>query len=123
MPVTYGFDDTIVVMRAEGAYTLADLKAATLGALDDSARPEGSVLMFDVRASEALAERTADEVRDMAEFLQRHGDRFARRLAIVAGSDLGYGLMRLGAAHTEQGGITSEVFRDYDAAKRWLLGV
>jgi hypothetical protein len=121
MPVAYSYDTRIVVMRGEGIYSPADLKAKILEALDDPACPREAVLLFDLRESVSLGQRTAEEVRDMARFLTQHSSRFGKRLGVVTSSDVGYGLMRLGSAHVEFGGVTPAVFREFSEARAWLL--
>jgi hypothetical protein len=121
MPVSYSFDGRIVVMRMEGDYTTDDLKARVLEALDDGKCPKDAVLMFDMRQSEAIRGRKPAEVQDMANFLAAQGPRFSKRFAMVTGTDVAYGLMRLGSVYAEHGGVTAEVFRDFDEAKQWLV--
>jgi hypothetical protein len=120
MPVAYEFDNDVILLRLVGKYTTSDLKSAILDALDDARLPERPVLLFDLRESRSLQDRTADEVRDMAHFLASHGRRFGNRLAMVTAGDLAFGLMRLGAVTAETGGLAAEVFRDMGAAKEWL---
>jgi hypothetical protein len=120
MPVAYEYDNDVILLRLVGKYTTSDLKSAILDALDDARLPERPVLLFDLRESRSLQDRTADEVRDMAHFLASHGRRFGNRLAMVTASDLAFGLMRLGAVTAETGGLAAEVFRDMGAAKEWL---
>ena len=120
MPVAYEFDDRVIVMRMVGKYTATDLRKAILEALDDASVPDGAVLLFDMRTSTSVGDRTADEVREMARFLAAHGRRFGNRLAMVTGDDLSFGLMRLGSATANSNGVNAEVFRDMDAARRWL---
>src|SRR5512145_637165 len=106
MPVTYSFDERIVVMHMHGTYSVQDLQRGILEALADTACPSSPVLMFDLRESLSLPDRTPDEVRDMARFLGVNGDRFGRRLGMVTSNDISYGLMRLGAATVEAYGVT-----------------
>ena len=121
MPVTYAFDDSIVVIRMEGQYTVPDLEQAILAGLGDSHLPTDAVLMCDLSESRALRDRPTEDVRGMARFLVRHRARYGSRLAMVAPNDLAFGLMRLGAVTAEAGGVAAEVFRDYAAARAWLL--
>lgn len=121
MPVTYAYDDRIVVMDLCGEYTTADLRKGILRALDDARCPPRPVLLFDMRDSTAIRQRTMDEVRTMAQFLAAHGARFSHRLAVVTGSDVAFGLMRVGAVEAEWGGVEPMVFRDLAEARAWLL--
>jgi len=121
MPVSYSYHGRIVVMRMEGDYTTADLKARVLEALDDPKCPTDAVLLFDMRESNAIKGRSPAEVQEMANFLAGQRDRFSRRLAMVTSSDVAYGLMRIGAVYVERGGVSPEVFRDFEEAKKWLV--
>jgi hypothetical protein len=56
----------------------------------------------------------------MAHFLAGRGRAFGGRLAIVAASDLAYGLMRMGGVFAEHDGLAAEVFRDAVSAEEWL---
>jgi hypothetical protein len=57
----------------------------------------------------------------MGRYLASHGGRFGGRLALVASESFAYGLMRLGAASVEGGGVAASVFRDEPSARAWLL--
>ena len=41
-------------------------------------------------------------------------------MALVATSDVGFGLMRLGAVDVEMAGVAVQAFRDIDQAMTWL---
>ena len=120
MPVGYDFEGDVIVLRPAGKYTTHEMKSAILDALDDARLPPHAVMLFDLRESRSLQDRTADEVREMAGFLASHGRRFGQRLAMVTAGDLAFGLMRLGAVAAETGGLAAEVFRDIETAKAWL---
>ena len=121
MPVTWHFDNRIIVLDMRGEYGIDALQEALLGALDDTRCPSDAVLLFDMQHSESIRERSAEDVRAMARFLARHAARFGNRLAMLVGNDLAYGLMRVGAVHAEAAGVEPMVFRDADAARGWLL--
>lgn len=122
MPVSYDFDDRIVAIRQRGDYSVSELEEAILAGLADPRRPAGAVLLFDLRESRALRERPTEDVRGMARFLARHRAAYNSRLVMVAPTDLAFGLMRLGAVTAEAGGVVTEVFRDYEPARAWVLG-
>ena len=121
MPVSYSFDNRIIIIRMEGLYSTGDLKNTILAALSDSQIPSDPVMMFDLRESRVFKQRSPEDVRDMARFLASNGEWFGNRLGMVAPSDLAYGLMRIGAATAEMGGVTSMVFREFEQAREWLL--
>jgi hypothetical protein len=119
--LTYDFEDRVILVRAVGNYEPSDLKTTILEALDDARLPREPVLLFDLRDSRSIGERTADDVRDMARFLAAHGRRYGKRVAMVTTGDLAFGLMRLGSATAEIGGVAAEVFRDMESARAWLM--
>jgi hypothetical protein len=120
LPVAFEFDGDVIVLQLAGKYSTSDMKAAILSALDEAPASSGAALLFDMRESRSLEDRSADDVRDMARFLAAHGRRFGNRLAMVTNGDLAFGLMRLGAVIAESGGVVAEVFRDMPSARSWL---
>ena len=120
MPVTYEFDGPTIALRMTGDYQPADIRHALLAALDDPAGSDATGLLFDVRDSQAIARRSAADVRAMGQFIADHAHRFGHRLALVADTDAAFGLMRLGGVGVEQRGVESRVFRDPAEAASWL---
>ena len=122
MPVSYAFDERIVVVRAEGDYSEVDLEDTILAALTDPRRPHDVALLMDVSGSSTFRDRPTDDFRGTARFLARHRLRYGSRVAIVAPSDLAFGLMRMAAVTAEAGGVMTEVFREWAPARAWLRG-
>jgi hypothetical protein len=120
MPVSYEFDGSMLALRMVGSYEPADVRKAIADALREAGGRELTGLLFDVTASDALARRSANEVRAMAAFLAHVAPSFGNRIALVATNDVGYGLMRLGAVDLESAGVAPYVFRDVAAALAWL---
>ena len=102
MPVSYEFDGSILALRMKGAYDPADIRRAVADALVEAAGREMTGLLFDVRGSVVLTRRSANQVRAMAAFLAHVAPSFGNRIALVASDDVGFGLMRLGAADLER---------------------
>jgi hypothetical protein len=120
MPVSYDFDGRVTIVRMTGLYLTADVRAALIAAFADPRGANAAGLLFDIRGSRSIVQRTADEVRAMAQFIASHGDHFGRRLALLADSGAAFGLMRLGAVAVEQHGIEAAVFRHESDAEEWL---
>ena len=120
MPVHARRAGDVAVVEASGRYEVAELRAAIEAAvaLFDDAGAAG--MLFDLRQSDALGDRPTDQVRAMAIFVASKAKWFAARLAMVTGSDVAYGLMRLGAVVAESQGVTARVFRDAATAQAWL---
>ncbi len=120
MAVNFEIDDGVLVLRMVGTYSTAELRATLLESLAHLG-PAGAVgMVFDVSASESLAERTADDVRTMGYFIAIHSHHFGRRVALVGSEDFGYGMMRLGSVILEEQGITNKVFRSHEEALAWV---
>jgi hypothetical protein len=108
------------VVEASGRYDVAELRAAMEASIESFGPAGARGLLFDLSRSEALGDRPTEDVRAMAYFIASKGDGFGRRLAMITGSDVAYGLMRLGAVVVETQGVTAQVFREADAALAWL---
>ena len=121
MPIDCHLDDDIVVVAPSGEYTTAELRAAFVDALSRATPARARGLLLDLSRSLALANRPTADVRQMGEFVATHRERFGR-FAMVAPSDVGYGLMRLGSVVTEDAGVETAVFREIGPAMQWLRG-
>src|SRR5262245_37992889 len=122
MGVEYQIQDGVLMMSFTGTYAPEDVSDRFLAALRDPACPKPVALLVDVSRSEALADRPAAEIKRIAEFLGPYADRIGGRCAVVAPSDVHFGLSQMGSVHTERVGVTSRVFRARDPALAWLKG-
>lgn len=122
MAVEYSFREGVLTIAAAGVYEPPDVVHAFLAAMNDPACPRPVALMYDVSRSGSLATRPAAEIRKMAEFLAPYADRIGGRVAVVAPSDVHFGLSRIGAARSESLGVDAQVFRTTAEALKWLEG-
>ena len=121
MAIDYVFEDGILRLTLSGASEPGDVAAVMSAALEDDSRPALRGLLFDARGSTSAAKRTSGEVRAIAGELARRAEDFGGRLALVAPSDVVYGLMRMGEVWFQSGGDAfSRVFRDEAEALSWL---
>ena len=67
-----------------------------------------------------MATRPAEDIRRVAEFVGPYKDRVGGRCAVVAESDVHFGLSRLGAVYGEGVGVDAQVFRNVEDAVHWL---
>ena len=120
MPIPHRREGDIAIVAPAGEYDVRELRSAfeAVFALFSSDSARG--LMLDLSRSESLGDRSAQDVRNMAHFVSSFADRYGHRFAMVAPFDLAFGLMRLGSVITESQGVTTRVFREYDAAMEWL---
>lgn len=119
MPVLYAFRGEVLELRAIGTYALTEVATAFRLALADPGRPVLRALLYDVRESQVVGSRTTIEIRDAAIFFSSLGHEVGQRVALLASTDLSYGVMRMLAAWAEDSGIDVDVFRDSDEAFRW----
>jgi hypothetical protein len=87
MTVEHRDEGRIAIVVARARYTLEELRTAFEAALEPFAVGAASGLLFDVSTSRSLRERSSHDVRTMAHSLASHGERYSRRLAVVARSD------------------------------------
>ena len=120
MAVEHSFREGVLTIAAVGAYEPRDLIQTFLAAMNDPACPRPVALMYDVSRSESLATRSTDEIRKVAEFLGSYADRIGGRVAVVAPSDVHFGLSRIGAARSESIGVDAQIFRTAAEALKWL---
>jgi hypothetical protein len=120
MSVTYSFDQDVLAITAEGIYQPKEVVRAFLDGLADPACPPHVHLLFDVSQSKSLATRPAEDIRMVAEFLGPYADRVRGRCAVVAPSDVKFGLSQIGAVTSLAVGIDTRVFRDAESARAWL---
>ena len=120
MPVQYAFRGDVLELRAIGRYAADEVAQAFRLALADAARPTLRGLLYDVRESQVVGKRSTSEVRDAVAFFSSLRNEVGQRAALLAGSDVGYGVMRMVAAWAEGCDIDAEVFRDRDEALAWL---
>ena len=119
MPVTFAFRGEVLVLQAVGRYAPDEMARAFREALADPARPVLRALLYDVRESQEVGTRSTPDVREAVAFFSALADKVGRRAALLATSDVGYGVMRMVAGWAEGSGIDVEVFRDPDEAFAW----
>lgn len=120
MPVRCEITGKILRMNLEGSHTPQDMKDALISAIEDPSFPEGVKFLLDVRLSSDLANRSLEEVKDVAEFFARNSEKVGRRCAVVASEPLHYGLTNMGASFANLIGAEIEVFLDIRKAISWL---
>lgn len=121
MSVSFEFEDGIIALSMVDLYVPDEVKKVLLDALADP-RTSGAIgLLFDVTRSKSLRTRSTDEVIAMGYFLAEHADAFSRRVALVGFDDFPFAMMRMGRVTLEREGIATEVFREPEAARKWLL--
>lgn len=119
MPVSYAFRGDVLELRASGTYAPDEVAQAFDRALADPARPTLRALLYDVRDSSVVGGRSTPEVRKAVAFFESLGPHVGQRVALLATSDIAYGVMRMVAAWAEARNIDAAVFRDAGEAFAW----
>ena len=122
MPVNYAFLGKFLKLELVGKYQPDDVIKTFESAINDPKCPNPASLLVDVRRSETLATAPVPEIRRVAEYLGPFSARVGGRVAVVASSDVHFGLSRLGSVYTEGVGVEAQVFRDVESATAWLDG-
>lgn len=122
MPISYEIDHDAGMIHtlATGTLTDEDVYAHKRRLLRDPRYRPGMQEIADVRGVSELAV-TPEGIRHMVAMDDRDADRLAgRRLAIVAGSDLVFGMARMYQQSAEQTAQRIGVFRTIDEGRAWL---
>jgi hypothetical protein len=122
MALRYSFDHAIAVIHMSGRYSTVELRDTIHRALSDPACPPKPGLLCDLRGSDSIRERSADDVQGMARFLASLRQRLGGRVALLVDSNVAFGMMRMGASAIPEEGLKGEIFRELSAARAWRLG-
>jgi hypothetical protein len=120
MPVEYSFSGNLFRVDFVGSYTPEDVIEAFDAALIDPAFPARPKFLLDVRRSAVLESRRPEEIRMIAEHYAKHADKVGNQCAILATSQIHYGLSSMGKAYAELRGAKAKVFTKMDDALAWL---
>jgi hypothetical protein len=120
VPVAYTIQGNLLKLDFVGQYEPDDIIRQFLDGLKDPRCPDTVALLLDVTRSEVLATRSADEIGRVAQFLGPYANRIRGQCALVASTDVHYGLSRMGAVFSEGVGVETRPFRNLDAALQWL---
>jgi hypothetical protein len=96
---------------------IAVLERGLEAALQASAQRRWPVV-FDIR--ESRENRSADELRGIAEFVAAHDGVLSGHCAVLASDALHFGLGRMFEAFSQEHGIDVRVFREPEALVAWL---
>jgi hypothetical protein len=121
MPISFREDSGCAVLELRDTYTAVEAHQVLVHGLATfhDGPPRG--LIVDVSQSAMLANRPTPDIVRAAHGLGVLGDRFSRRMGIVAPSTLAFGLMRMGGFHAEHAGLAVRVCQTYESARNWVL--
>lgn len=120
MPVTYTLEGALLRLDLEGQYEPRDIIRQFLAGLGDPGCPEKVALLVDTTRSTSLEKRAPHEIGSVAEFLGPYVDRIGGRCAVVARSDVHFGMSRMGSVYSAGVGVDAQVFRSPESALAWL---
>ena len=120
MPVTYDFDGSILVMRMAGEYLLIEIRIALAAALDEAESRIITGLLLDTSESQSIATRSLGDITSIVGFLAYHSQAYARRAALVASTDVAFGVLQIADPDFEVAGVETRLFRSYDEGMQWL---
>ena len=124
MPFTWELTDSVVQFRPKGEVEQeTNLQGLTeaLTAVRAAWRTNGNRpfdILIDLR--ESLENRSAGELRSLAELMAGYADVLTGRIAMVATDPLRYAFGRVFEVFSEHLGQTPRVFSDYAEAEAWL---
>jgi len=120
MPVSYVLEGALLRLDLEGQYEPQDIIEQFLAGLGDPGCPGKVALLVDTTRSASLEKRAPHEIGYVAEFLGAHVERIGGRCAVVARSDVHFGMSRMGTVYSADVGVNAQVFRDPESALAWL---
>jgi hypothetical protein len=120
MPVTWEFQQPVLVLKLVGSYDYAEPVNAVGEAMRDPAFRPGTMLLVDARLS--TTRRSSEDLRERAIWMASLTAKgIASRCALVINSQPHqFGVARMAAAHIESRGMQFEIFTDIAKASEWL---
>ena len=76
---------------------------------------------MDVSQSKSLEKRSAEEIRNIVDFIGFSVQKVNHKCAVLVSTDIHYGLSRMGSVFSESYGAEVNVFRDIKEALDWLM--
>ena len=122
MAVNYSFDhdERIIYLTTVGDSTFAEWRETMLAVLSDPSYKQGFNFLSDRRKQTGTPD--PEFAREAALFLMQHSDEMEGcRWAAISEDPAIYGMQRMFAILSEKTGVTSQVFMNYEEARRWLL--
>lgn len=112
-------EKSIAVITVQGTPKVSDIRHTIEALLDHPDHLDGMDEIWDFR--EASLTFSANELEDLALFVNQHLDKLARHTALVVSKDLEYGIARMWSAYAEaKAPQVRHIFRDMEEALDWL---
>ena len=123
MPVVYHFEGRCIRMKNVGETSIDEIVEAFEAALNDPALPERSVLLWDVRESSSLKDRSAVELKQLTGVLGPKAHLHSNTSGLIVSKGLYHGLMRMVAAYGEPFESNMKIFQDEASALAWVASL
>ena len=114
------WDDGLILFTVRGPLLRADMEAALSSVYADAERSLPSTYLWDLR--EAEIDWSGEQVKEFVHWVLANRPEGTSRNAVVASSDLHFGLARMYEALTSDLPVNLSVFRDMDEARAWVTG-
>jgi len=119
MPVFTKMQDGVLYMVVDGDYTSDELRRKGAAALEDPATPTPVPVLVDMSGAAGLRKKGVEAIRGTTDFFSARAE-YVERVALLAPSDLAYGVMNQGAVFAEGRGLEARPFRTRAEALEWL---
>jgi predicted regulator of Ras-like GTPase activity (Roadblock/LC7/MglB family) len=120
MTISQYTDRGFPVVYATGDYEREELHAAIASAAARLAERQSGGFLLDVSESLGVRRRSCGEIYATFQVIAAARRKFGSRVAVVAKTDLAFGLMRMGLSRAFEQGLDGQVFREYEDAMAWL---
>jgi hypothetical protein len=120
LPISYSIDQGLVIAKVDGAADLADVRAYLSTMRSDPAYHGVIGSLIDCRTVTNLL--STEELRTIAKERKSATTSSPRaRTAMLAGSDVVFGVLRMYEAFSDGSNVVVRVFRNETEARSWLL--
>jgi hypothetical protein len=120
VPIRFDHDSgrDVLIATVSGTLSIDDGQAGAAAMWTTVAGDAPAAVVWDMR--DARLDFAAGDVQSLAQYiLSRQPTPPPKRVALVAGRDVDFGLMRMFEVYREHQRTETRVFRDYDAAIEW----
>ena len=122
MPVFSRLTEGVLVLTVDGDYTSNEVRRAGAARLEDPDRPVPSPVLVDMSGAAGTRHKSSEQIGDTARFFAEYNDSVTG-VAVIAPSDLVFGMMNQAGARAQAPGLETRPFRDRNEALSWLTGM
>jgi len=119
MPVFTHMKNGVLVVTVDGDYTSGELRRAGARGLEADDVPNPVPVLLDMSGAAGIGKKSTDDIRATGEFFGERAE-FMTRVAVLAPSDVAFGLMNVGGVFATSAGLETRPFRSRTEALEWL---